>query len=230
MGEVDESNPTPSPKKILRKDFEKLEKNFKEGYDSDGYSGPYVPQEEQEFKENPLLEKVIEENKTIEENEDDTVPIIMEDPEATTAVDVTPKWTEDQLKAMTVSQLKELLRGQQMKLGGKKEVLIERLLNPTKEDKSSLNRKEKDSDTATKKDSDTATKRDGMNGFPPSAYWEPLKPDTVAVEEPLNPNFAAARAPTIAEQEGEYVPVKFNFSHTFDRPVFAGRYSKPVLD
>ena len=37
-----------------------------------------------------------------------------------------------------------------------------------------------------------------------------------------NPSFKLARAPTIAEQDAEFVTVKYDFDNRFDRPVFTG--------
>ena len=40
------------------------------------------------------------------------------------------------------------------------------------------------------------------------------------VQEPLNPRFKIARAPTIAERDAKYVPQKFNYPQQFDIPEF----------
>ena len=54
---------------------------------------------------------------------------------------------------------------------------------------------------------------------------EHLVPLTEVVEEPDNPTFKNPRAPTIEEDEAQFVPVKHDFDITFDRPVFTGKAS-----
>ena len=51
----------------------------------------------------------------------------------------------------------------------------------------------------------------GMKAFPISAYWRVLQPKSEAVVEPTNPSFKLARAPKIAEQDAEFVPIKYDF-------------------
>ena len=58
--------------------------------------------------------------------------------------------------------------------------------------------------------------------FAEGAYWKELNPMEATVEEPVNPTFTNARAPTIEERDTEFVPVKYNFEETFDRDVFKG--------
>jgi len=69
-----------------------------------------------------------------------------------------------------------------------------------------------------------------LSGFPHTAYWEVLEPDTVPVEEPEN-SFAA-RAPTIPADECDVVrvPEKYNYSQQFDRPPFTGVVTQPILN
>ena len=62
----------------------------------------------------------------------------------------------------------------------------------------------------------------GMKASPISAYWRVLHPKSEAVVEPTNPSLKLARAPTIAEQDAEFVTVKYDFDNRFDRPVFTG--------
>jgi hypothetical protein len=49
-------------------------------------------------------------------------------------------------------------------------------------------------------------------GFPSTAKWEPLVPDTGQVAEPQNPTFQFPHALTIAKGDEIVVPSKFNFS------------------
>ena len=62
----------------------------------------------------------------------------------------------------------------------------------------------------------------GMKAFPISAYWRVLQPKSEAVVEPSNRSFKLARAPTIAEEDADFVPVKYDFDFCFDRLVFTG--------
>ena len=62
-----------------------------------------------------------------------------------------------------------------------------------------------------------------MKGFETNAYWEVLEHSASRVDEPTNPTFSTARAPTIPEEDGAYVPVKHKFDHTFGCPQFEGR-------
>ena len=57
--------------------------------------------------------------------------------------------------------------------------------------------------------------------FPVSAYWRQLNPADI-VDEPINLAFQSARAPTVPENETGYVPIKHNFSETFERNTFLG--------
>lgn len=249
----DEPEPTPSPKKINRKSFWKKELSFGDGYDSDGFAGPFVPNEELEIDEMLLPESggcslsappfvdsvedasIVDPNlirdQDKEEGSSDQVSNNLEGEkegggkenqmdtsivrDAAAAVE-----TEEQLMKLTVDQLKDKLREAQLKTSGKKAELVARLLKPSENDKVGKSSKSKES----------ASARDEMKCFPPTAYWESLKPDAEPVEEPVNAGFSSARAPTIAEAEAEFVPVKYNFSHTFDRPVFAGTMKRAVVD
>ena len=64
-----------------------------------------------------------------------------------------------------------------------------------------------------------------MKPFSKDAYWQYLVPLEEVVPEPDNPTFKTPRAPTMAEDEAMFVPVKHNFDETFDRPVFTGKVS-----
>ena len=63
-------------------------------------------------------------------------------------------------------------------------------------------------------------------GFPDTAYWKELKPQDAVVTEPTN-RFAAARAPTVPEDESSTIPVKHNFAEVFDRAPFLGSSRSP---
>ena len=57
-----------------------------------------------------------------------------------------------------------------------------------------------------------------------------MAPLDEAVEEPANPTFAKARAPTIPEKDENFVPVKNNFSEKFKPPEFTGKFEVPKLN
>jgi len=79
-----------------------------------------------------------------------------------------------------------------------------------------------------KKKKKTQAKSGIGRGFIETAYWRILDADVTIVEEPENPTFKIPRAPTINEQDGEFVPVKHNFSkHKFDIPVFKAMTHAP---
>ena len=50
-----------------------------------------------------------------------------------------------------------------------------------------------------------------------------MRPENAPVVEPANPTFRIARAPTIPADEAGTVPIKYNFSETFQIPDFSGK-------
>ena len=65
-----------------------------------------------------------------------------------------------------------------------------------------------------------------LSGFPVSVYWRQLDPADIFVET-INLTFQLARSPTAPENETGYVPIKHNFSETFERNNFLGKVSTP---
>lgn len=49
-------------------------------------------------------------------------------------------------------------------------------------------------------------------GFPDSAYWKELKPDSQPISESKNKRFKLPRAPTIEARDAALIPTKYNFS------------------
>ena len=68
-------------------------------------------------------------------------------------------------------------------------------------------------------------KSNDLAGLATSAYWQLLVPEEIPVKEPSN--VADFRAPTIPEGDHAIVPIKYNFSDRFDRPVFVGKKEVP---
>ena len=69
----------------------------------------------------------------------------------------------------------------------------------------------------------------GMKSSPLSAHWQVLRSDADPVVEPVNENFICAHAPTIPEEDADFFPLKYNFSHTFNRPKFEGTTIEKVF-
>ena len=63
--------------------------------------------------------------------------------------------------------------------------------------------------------------------FAEGAYWEPLQCSKVVVLEPENPTFHRPYAPTIKEGHRDHVPIKHNFTQTFERREFEGTFMEP---
>ena len=68
----------------------------------------------------------------------------------------------------------------------------------------------------------------GLQNFASTARWNVLTPEETPIEEPLNPRFKNARAPTIPEEDSKHIPVKRNFSRIFDIPVFRALFNAIV--
>ena len=68
----------------------------------------------------------------------------------------------------------------------------------------------------------------GLHHFASTARWTVLTPEETPVEQPLNPRFKNARAPTIPEEDSKHIPVKHNFARIFDRPVFRALFNAIV--
>jgi hypothetical protein len=90
---------------------------------------------------------------------------------------------------------------------GKKLELKIQLLEQGLKDKAHVKHHRHKSKRKNKKDKSSMGK-----GFPSTAKWEPLVPDTGQLAEPQNPTFQFPRALTIAKGDERVVLSKFNFS------------------
>ena len=70
----------------------------------------------------------------------------------------------------------------------------------------------------------------GFKVFPDTSFWRQLNPGGAAVQEPANPTFLVARAPTISEKDAGHVPNKYNFTDHFDVPPFTGMKKELLFD
>ena len=212
-----------------------LKSKFEEGYDSDGESGPWCDMEalegEQDFEEDDLLEVDFEEDELLEvgigadiekERSKDIEPctnvaesieddLVMSPDTGHIAIEV------DVLKKMKVVDLKSELKKRGQPTSGNKSQLLTRLIDALDNKIPVGHRKE-----AVKKSSAPSQ----MKAFPNTAYWRVLKPKTESVDEPQNSTFKNPRAPTIPEEDAEYVPLKHDFDIEFERPAFTGTKEK----
>ena len=65
-----------------------------------------------------------------------------------------------------------------------------------------------------------------LSGLTVSAFWRKLNPAEILVD-PINLAFQSAQAPTVPENDTESVPIKHNFSETFECNTFLGKVSTP---
>ena len=115
----------------------------------------------------------------------------------------------DKLLKLKVSELKSKLAKHGQNTTGLKAVLQQRLKEALEQHLPLLSQ------------SDQAThSTDDLTGFAPSAHWKPLVATQETVEEPHNAS--RFQAPTIPEEDREFVPQKHNFLETFDWAPFIG--------
>lgn len=74
----------------------------------------------------------------------------------------------------------------------------------------------------------TTSKKKASNAlaaaFPSIAHWQPLVVLKDIMAEPENPTFSKPHAPTIEIDQAAFVPIKHNFTATFERPDFKSEY------
>jgi hypothetical protein len=129
-------------------------------------------------------------------------------------------------RSLPVIGLKELLRAR-LRKGIKDEVPVTIIVpNSTR----LVAKKTKNKANAPKKSANAPKKSPTIlvKDFPDDCYWESLVPSSTA-EEPGNPTFNLARAPTVPADEAANVTVKWNFAEIFERPQFLGHYRKLVI-
>jgi len=226
----DEVNASPRIQSLIN--LREREQYFEEGYDSDGERGPFCDvhrlEGEQMFDEEvPMLPS--EDNN--EEDEEDIHEVNIDEALYRTELD-TPihiDIDDEVLKKMTKPLLKIELKMRKKAVGGNKKELLDRLQLALKEKAVAYTEEmwkwKKLHDT---EDEKKEKKQPGMSAFPATAWWRDLVPETTIAIEPDNPTFKRARAPTVPQQDIEFVPTKHNFSATFHVPEFTA--SKDVFE
>jgi len=215
-----EPSPMASPDRRKLPNFERMEAQFEAGYDSDGNEPPPGTSDDIDFEEEEL---VVTQPQPQEEEEE--------------PIDTTPRhipMDEESLGQLTLPMIKHELtiRGVPYKGSGpssRKEELLLRLRDAlSQEIKVTIFLTPKQIAEA-KKSLPKGSKRvdeiqDDLVAFAPGSHWVPLDAEPEVVLEPVN-TIPKARAPTVPAWEK--VPVKHNYAHTFDRPVFGGRKNVP---
>ena len=239
----------PTPEMVRRPPITTAsEMRFEEGYDSDEAIGPFYDAIENEGDHQ--LEEIdvpeIGPNEKIDGNDEIAPASISEAateapplplpaplpplPPVIAHIEIKPEIVEK----LKVDELRHELKLRSQPVRGKKDELKVRLLKALS-DKIPVSvsaNKAGDAGAKGKKGGGGKKKKDTVKsnvgrGFPLSAKWRPLLPDTETVSEPLNPTFKLPRAPTITEQDAEFVPPKYNFSdYKFSIPKFTGRIEK----
>ena len=204
----------PSPKQLVLQEYVCNEKTIAMGYDSEGCVGPFWAPLDREgpqvFEEAPCGQAAAT------TQEEGPVPAPAPAP-AAAAAGPHMKYCKEQNIASLRKELK--LRGQPA--GGKKLELIHRLNEAMERGLVKYSTvEEAKAKSKPKKKKAVSSGMKGMKLFPDTAYWEVLDPMPDVVQEPLNPRFKIARAPTIAERDAKYVPQKFNYPQQFDIPEF----------
>ena len=225
-----------SPRATNIRDSPNKERMYEFGYDSDGEAGPWtdmVKEEGPQMFDEDCVGDVVGLN-TVVTNLDDATNVTneasddkngdIESPPPNKHVDIED---EDLLK-MKNEELKAELRGRGLPVGGNRETLRKRLRKALNDKVivkcSKLSKKKfasRDGGEKKKKNSNHQ-----MKFFSDDAYWKELFPIDEPVVEPENPTFNMARAPTVEECNATHVPVKYNFSHEFERPSFGGVVKK----
>jgi SAP domain len=193
----------PPPKRFSPDEKQSPRASKKKEYDSDkGY----------ESDEGPCFDAILKEGEQEFEEE-----AVMDATDAAFSAENEPTdnlviISDEIIDKMKVSDIKTSLIERGLAHSGNKKTLIERL-KKAMVDKVKIVRSGK--------------KPDDLKGFAQGACWRELLPEETIVEEPTN-SFKA-RAPTIPEEDRDFVPVKHNFAEIFDRPVFTGIRLVPII-
>ena len=238
----------PSPQKIELSIMEVDEEKHEEGYDSDGFIGPYwgaVRKEGRQLYDNDddddgtaVREELVDAPPPPPPPLPPPLPGTEDEgydldgcigPHTSETVPVHVPIPDDVLnsKAMNKKQLKKELKNRLQLTSGVKNVLKERL-------KAVLDKKvpyytddqlkeymvKKKGSTCTTIGGDT-----GLSSFPPTAHWKELK-GTIAIDDPNNESFRNARPPTVPEED-THVPFnqKYNFDFDITVPNFNAKVS-----
>jgi hypothetical protein len=193
--------------------------DLEKGYDSDGQIGPFfdavIGEGPLETEEGNLPEVGdVGDDPSGTTNENDTATST-NDPtnNAGKFVDI----TDEDLKKLKVTDLKAELAQRGCAQSGVKTALFDRLKDALEKRLPNL------SATQT-----VARKIDDLKGFAPTARWKPLVPIPVPVEEPRNVA-PSMRAPTIPEEDADFVPQKHDYAEVFDRLPFVSTKKAPAL-
>jgi hypothetical protein len=187
---------------------------FEEGYDSDGMCGPFSTLLEEEgpqmFDEDaaPNHQPIPPEGLFTDDTTGENTKLVVAGATGHVPIDVAA------LNKMTRTELLVELkkRGQMMK-GKKVGELLDRLQKALDTKIAVLKPGKKKVTAPAKKTTKTG---DNLNGFAAGSYWEPLIAITVPIDEPDNPTFMKARAPTVPEEEADVVKLKYDFAEKFD--------------
>ena len=191
-----------------------IEELFENGYDSDGLKGPFfdaIEEEgEQDFDEDSL------------DSKPHTAEIEEEEGGNTSNTSDQVVLTKNIVMNMGVKMLKDELKKRQLKVGGNKKSLQERLLTALESNVPTGKQ------ITVQEKCKSKEKEEIPVGFPSTVYWKLLNHESECVDEPSNPTFKAPRAPTHPDRDALKVPMKYNFAETFDRPVWQGRMESPM--
>jgi hypothetical protein len=194
---------------------------FEEGYDSDGEIGPFshVVEEEgpQIFDEDALPNDLPKPSEAVNAG-----PEVENESSGTGHVPIALPTLIAMGKKELIVELKK--RGQA--IGGKKGELLERLQKTLA---AKVVVRKLGAIGAIKKKANKKATGDNLNGFAPGSHWVPLIPIAAPIQEPENPTFIKARAPTVPEEEADVVKLKHDFSEKFDRPLFTGTHVSDKL-
>ena len=177
-----------------RYDNEDTYGTYRDGYDSDGQQGPFFDavanENNAEVDKDPMESEV-----------DEATPAKKSNTEIPPAM--TPTLTEEEVKKMTLNQLREECRKRKLAVGGNKAALQGRLLGAV--------------NAPVRTDRETGQEERVPGCFAPTAKWRELKQNNQPVPEPIN-NSSHLRGLTVPE--GEKDPMKYDFSEVIDRPPF----------
>ena len=203
-------NEVVSPQMVQRpKITTEMEERFDLGYDSDEQVGPFfdaiLEEGDQLVDEKGVPDEEVVNESLADEEQSSSI---------CTSIDIFIPIEDGLLDKMKVAELRDELSVRQLSTRGKKQELRERLKKALIDKVHVRTTKSKIND---KKKSEV-----GID-FAETARWELLQADVEEVNEPTNPTFHQARAPTVAVEDAGRLPPKFNFSkYNFDIPEFTG--------
>ena len=217
---------TPSPKAKNLAHLRPNEDGFEQGYDSDGHMGPFnyclEIEGEQDYDEDeaptggpgPSRSEIDPSVNPFEKSETrDSEPL-----------ELFISISKEQMDKLKNKQLQEELRKRGCKVTGNKATLRGRL-EKALTDRIPIGGK---AATVVAVTTPLGPFVEQISGLAEGAYWRPLKPNQAPVEEPENSAFLKPRAPTIREEDAEFVPVKHDYSETFVRERFGATFEEDL--